>query len=50
LGSSTQAPVTGTQAQVQLGYSFMPLFGGSLSKLKSIMPTGLSATMSELVQ
>jgi len=50
LGSSTQAPATGTQAQVQLGYSFMPLFGGSLYKLKSIMPTGLSATMSELVQ
>jgi len=50
LGSSTQAPVTGTQAQVQLSYSFVPLFGGSLYRLKSIMPGGLSATMSEFVQ
>ena len=50
LGSSTQAPAAGTQAQVQLGYTFAPLFGGSLYNLKSIMPASLSATMSEVVQ
>ncbi|NML32518.1 TadE/TadG family type IV pilus assembly protein [Paraburkholderia antibiotica] len=50
LGTTTQAPSAGTQAKVQLGYTFVPVFGGSLDNLKSIMPTSLSATMSELVQ
>jgi Flp pilus assembly protein TadG len=50
LGSSTQAPSAGTQAKVQIAYAFAPLFGGSLDNLKRIMPTSLSATMSEVVQ
>jgi len=50
LGTSTQAPAAGTEASVSLGYSFTPLFSGTLYNLKSIMPTSLSATMSELVQ
>jgi len=50
LGTSTQAPAAGTEASVSLGYSFAPLFSGTLYSLKSIMPTSLSATMSELVQ
>jgi Flp pilus assembly protein TadG len=50
LGTSTQAPAAGTQASVQLGYAFSPLFTGALFNLKAIMPTGLSARMSELVQ
>ncbi|WP_205999296.1 TadE/TadG family type IV pilus assembly protein [Paraburkholderia sp. Ac-20342] len=50
LGSGTQAPAAGTQAIVQLGYTFAPLFGGALFGLKSIMPSSLSASMSEVVQ
>jgi Flp pilus assembly protein TadG len=50
LGTSTSAPTAGTQAYVQLGYAFAPLFGGSLYNLKAIMPTSLSAQMSEVVQ
>ncbi|WP_233852437.1 TadE/TadG family type IV pilus assembly protein [Paraburkholderia sp. HD33-4] len=50
LGSNTQAPAAGTQATVQIGYTFAPLFGGKLDNLKSIMPVSLSATMSEVVQ
>lgn len=50
LGSSTSAPAAGTQAKVQLGYTFAPLFGGTLDNLKGIMPRSLSATMSEVVQ
>jgi Flp pilus assembly protein TadG len=50
LGTSTQAPTAGTEARVSLGYSFTPLFNGALYSLKSIMPSSLSANMSELVQ
>jgi Flp pilus assembly protein TadG len=50
LGTSTTAPAAGTEAKVSLGYSFTPLFNGALYSLKSIMPTSLSANMSELVQ
>jgi Flp pilus assembly protein TadG len=50
LGTSTQAPAAGTQASVQLGYVFSPLFGGALYSLRAIMPNGLSARMSEVVQ
>ena len=50
LGTSTQAPAAGTEASVSLGYSFTPLFTGALYSLKSIMPSSLSANMSELVQ
>lgn len=50
LGTSTQAPTAGTEASVSLGYSFAPLFTGALYGLKSIMPSSLSAQMSELVQ
>lgn len=50
LGTSTQPPAAGTEARVSLGYSFAPLFNGTLYSLKSIMPTSLSANMSEIVQ
>jgi Flp pilus assembly protein TadG len=50
LGTSTTAPAAGTEASVSLGYSFTPLFNGALYGLKSIMPSSLSANMSELVQ
>ncbi|CAE6713084.1 TadE/TadG family type IV pilus assembly protein [Paraburkholderia domus] len=50
LGTSTQAPAAGTVASVSLGYTFLPLFTGALYSLKSIMPSSLTATMSELVQ
>ncbi|MFM0209118.1 TadE/TadG family type IV pilus assembly protein [Paraburkholderia sediminicola] len=50
LGTSTQAPTAGTEASVSLGYPFSPLFTGALYSLKSIMPSSLTATMSELVQ
>jgi Flp pilus assembly protein TadG len=50
LGTSTTAPPAGTEASVSLGYSFTPLFSGALYSLKSIMPSSLSANMSELVQ
>ncbi|MGF6571992.1 Flp pilus assembly protein TadG [Paraburkholderia fungorum] len=50
LGTSTVAPTAGTQAKISLGYSFSPIFSGTLFNLKSIMPTSLSANMSEIVQ
>lgn len=50
LGTSTQAPTAGTQAKISLGYTFSPLFAGTLFNLKSIMPTSLSANMTEIVQ
>lgn len=50
LGTSTVAPAAGTEATISLGYSFSPIFSGTLFNLKSIMPTSLSANMSEIVQ
>lgn len=50
LGSSTQAPAVGTQAAVSLGYTFRPLFTGSLDNLGSILPTSQTVTTSALVQ
>lgn len=50
LGTSTQPPAAGTQASVALGYTFTPLFQGSVYGLKSMMPSSLTATMSENVQ
>jgi Flp pilus assembly protein TadG len=50
LGTQTQPPTAGTQASVSLSYAFAGPFKGALYSLKSMMPTSLSATMSELVQ
>jgi Flp pilus assembly protein TadG len=50
LGTSTVAPTAGTEAKISLGYAFSPLFTGTLFNLKSIMPSSLSANMSEIVQ
>jgi Flp pilus assembly protein TadG len=50
LGTETQPPATGTQASVSLSYAFTPPYKGALYNLKSMMPSSLSATMSELVQ
>ncbi|SDI09344.1 TadE/TadG family type IV pilus assembly protein [Paraburkholderia phenazinium] len=50
LGTQTQPPATGTEAKVSLSYTFSSPFKGALYSLKSMMPTSLSATMSELVQ
>ncbi|MGF6726260.1 Flp pilus assembly protein TadG [Paraburkholderia sp. GAS41] len=50
LGTQTQPPATGTQASVSLSYTFTPPYKGALYSLKSMMPSSLSATMSELVQ
>jgi Flp pilus assembly protein TadG len=50
LGTQTQPPTTGTQASVSLSYAFTPPYQGGLYSLKSMMPSSLSATMSELVQ
>jgi Flp pilus assembly protein TadG len=50
LGTSTVAPAAGTEAKISIGYAFSPLFAGTLFNLKSIMPTSLSANMSEIVQ
>jgi Flp pilus assembly protein TadG len=50
LGTQTQPPATGTQASVSLSYAFSAPYQGALYSLKSMMPSSLSATMSELVQ
>lgn len=50
LGTQTQPPAAGTQASVSFSYAFSAPFKGALYSLKSMMPSSLSATMSELVQ
>lgn len=50
LGTETQPPAAGTQASVSLSYAFSAPFKGALYSLKSMMPSSLSSTMSELVQ
>ena len=50
LGTQTQPPATGTQASVSLSYAFSAPYKGALYSLKSMMPSSLSATMTEIVQ
>jgi Flp pilus assembly protein TadG len=50
MGTQTQPPATGTQASVSLSYAFTPPYKGALYSLKSMMPSSLTATMTELVQ
>ncbi len=50
LGSSTDAPVAGTQAAVSLNYTFKPLFTGSLDGLGTLLPTTQTVTTASLVQ
>jgi Flp pilus assembly protein TadG len=50
LGTMNSAPSAGSIATVSLTYSVSPIFGGSLGNLKSVMPTTIKSSMSEVIQ